>query len=83
MQHLIDTDVLNGLRERYSHIHPLIFHRSSERATSAGDLFDILDDFPDTYPVMWSEEQHSWVATDDLTQQKNFDISEIRGKNDS
>lgn len=62
----IDQQVVEKLKEKYKDIHPLIFHRSLERAKSAGDLFDILDTIPGDYPLMWSEEQHKWIVLDRL-----------------
>jgi hypothetical protein len=49
------------LRERYPHIHPLIFHRSVERAQTAVELFDILDSFMDEYPVYWDHSARCWT----------------------
>jgi len=73
---MIDENILDGLRARYSSIHPLIFHRSVEKASSPGDLFDILDLFPEKYPVIWSEEDHRWVTTNDLVQINKFDMEQ-------
>lgn len=38
-----ESDAVVKIKERYNQIHPLIVHRSMERAKSPGDLFDILD----------------------------------------
>lgn len=35
-----------------------------EKAKSNGDLFDILSNFPDTYPVRWDDVDHCWKQTD-------------------
>lgn len=69
---MIEESVLQGLREKYPNIHPLIFHRSKERAKSAGELFDILDAFPYEYPVVWNEESKRWVKTKDIYQAMTF-----------
>ncbi len=61
-------DVQKGIQERFSHIHPLIFARSLEKARSHVELFEILSDFPKVYPVVWCEQTRSWQATDDLLQ---------------
>jgi len=66
--------VVDGCKTRYKTLHPLIFHRSVEKAKSAADLFDILESFPATYPVVWSDEEHCWVATKDLIQVTKFDL---------
>jgi hypothetical protein len=55
------------LRERYLHIHPLIFHRSVERAGTAVELFDALDSFTDKYPICWDNITRCWLPIDDLT----------------
>lgn len=69
---IIDEDVLNGLRKRYSSVHPLIFHRSVEKARSAGDLFDILETIPVNYPIVWADEWRQWVMTDDIFQAQAY-----------
>ena len=66
---------IENLRERYAHIHPLIFHRSEEKAKSPGDLFDILDTIPD-YPIIWNEQEHRWVQIDDIFLKHNFKPNE-------
>jgi len=53
-----------ALRERYSGIHPLLFHRCLEKAKTNGELFDLLDSMPDEYPFVWDEESRKWVVTD-------------------
>lgn len=64
------------LRERYPHIHVLIFQRSLERATTLGHLFDILESFPDKFPVVWDFKQSRWVSTDDITQRERIESNE-------
>jgi len=71
---MIEEQVITKLRAKYANIHPLIFTRSVERAKSPGDLFDILEAIPQELPVVWSEEEHRWVTTDDLTQSKKFEV---------
>ena len=61
-----------ALKERYSHLHPLIFHRSLEKSNSDGELFDILDSVPEELPVVWDEEDRRWVHTTDILQGKNI-----------
>jgi hypothetical protein len=72
---MIPDNVLQGLRQRYPWIHPLIFHRSKERAKTAGELFDILDTLPTEYPIMWNEETKRWETTKDLFQSKKFPLN--------
>ena len=69
-----DPEVIKGLRDKYSDIHPLIFHRSLERSSCQGDLFDILESLPKIYPIVWDEDKHSWVHTSDILQSKIFDL---------
>lgn len=77
---MLDEKVVASLRNRYSNIHPLIFHRSTERAKTNGDLFDILDTIPDSYPIIWDEKLYRWVTTEDLLQSKDFSLSESKSK---
>lgn len=65
-------EVKEALRNRYSHIHPLIFFRSSEYAKTNGELFDILDSMPAEMPVIWDHDNRRWVE-DDLLQSKNLE----------
>jgi len=69
---MVTESIVEKLRERYPNIHPMIFHRSVERAKSDGDLFDILDSFPEKYPVVWCESTCRWVVTDDIYQTEEF-----------
>jgi hypothetical protein len=63
---MINDSVLDGFRKRYSHLHPLIFHRSVEKARDASVLFDILDSIPNKYPVVWDEKTRSWRHEEDV-----------------
>jgi hypothetical protein len=69
---MIPLETIENLKKQFSNLHPLIFHRSVERAKSVGELFDILDTFPHEYPVVWDENKRSWKVTKDLFQSKNF-----------
>lgn len=57
-------DVQRALCERYPQVHPLLFHRSMEKAVSHGELFDILESLPEEYPIVWDDKQRKWVSTD-------------------
>ncbi len=72
---MIDKKTIEQLRKKYNDIPPLIFHRSVERAESGGDLFDILDFFPEKYPVIWDEKVRKWSVTEDLTQVEKFQVN--------
>jgi hypothetical protein len=63
------NDVQIALRERYSKIHPLLFHRCVERTKSNGELFDMLESLPEEYPIVWDEESKSWISTNLLQEQ--------------
>lgn len=69
---MIEENVLIGLRNRYPDVHPLIFHRSVEKAKSGGELFDILETIPVNYPIIWSEEWRQWVTTGDIFQAQAY-----------
>jgi hypothetical protein len=71
---MIDSDIVNKMREKYNQVHPLIFSRSVERATSPGNLFDILESLPTELPVYWNMDSHRWATTDDLTQSAQFEF---------
>ncbi len=68
---MLRVDVVEGLRSHFN-VHPLLFHRSLEKATSQGDLFDILDTIPKECPMIWDDEQHRWVPSD-LLQAKEYE----------
>lgn len=64
---MIDESVIVKLKEKYCHVHPLIFHRSVEHSKSAGDLFDILYDLPEKLPILWDDISHRWITAEDPT----------------
>jgi hypothetical protein len=72
---MMDSETIDKMKKRYD-VHPLIFHRSVERAGNAGELFDILESIPADLPVVWDEDSHRWVITDDLAQASRFEIPE-------
>lgn len=59
-----ESSLLEGFRQRYKSIHPLIFWRSLEKAKTAGELFDILEGVPVRYPIVWSEEKRCWIESE-------------------
>jgi hypothetical protein len=65
-------EIQKALKERYSSIHPLLFHRSVERAKTDCELFDLLDGMP-MPPLIWDEKSREWRHTDDLLQRKTLD----------
>jgi hypothetical protein len=69
---MLDQIIIDKLRERYPNVHPLLFHRSVEKARSNGELFDIMDTVPDQYPLVWSEKDYRWVVSQDLFLSEEF-----------
>lgn len=68
---MIDNKILEGFKERYKDLNPLLFHRSVEKCHSPGDLFDILESIP-SFPVVWNDGEHRWEKIDlDIIDQKN------------
>jgi hypothetical protein len=78
MNHLGNEDAIENFRKRYYNLHPLIFHRSVERAGSLVELFEILETIPSKYPIAWNDNIRSWVKETDITAQKK--IKNIREK---
>lgn len=69
---MLDPMIIEKLREKYPDLHPLLFHRSVERAKSNGHLFDILSTIPDKFPLLWNEELSRWVVANDLFLKEDF-----------
>ena len=63
---LFDNPGIEPLRKRYAELHPLIFHRSVERAKNLSDLFDILEQIPKNMPISWDEAQRLWIQNSDI-----------------
>lgn len=59
----MDQAIVLSLKNRYSHLHPLVLSRSIERAIDESELFDILDTYPHTSPVSWDSNKRRWVKT--------------------
>ncbi len=66
------ADTVEALRARHPGLHPLIFRRSVERASGPGELFDILEGVPDSFPLVWDEAERRWVVTQDLFQVRDL-----------
>ena len=69
---MVNHSIAKHLKQRYNNIHPLIFQRSLDRAIDDADLFDILDSFPNKYPVVWNNNERRWTLTDDLFLKSSF-----------
>ena len=70
---MIAPNIIESLKNRYNHYHPLLFQRSVEFATSGGDLFDILDTVPKQRPIAWNADKRRWGVVQNLTQAKFAD----------
>jgi hypothetical protein len=69
---MLDEKIVENLKKQYSSLHPLLFHRSVERAKSNGDLFDIVDTVPDKYPLSWNEKENRWSTFTDIYLTEQF-----------
>ena len=69
---MLDSNIVQKLKERYSFLHPLLFHRSVEKAKSNSELFDILDTVPQEYPLMWCEKENRWITVENFFQNEEF-----------
>ena len=74
----IDEETASNLKKRYAHLHPLLVHRSIERAKNLIDLFEMLEQVPKKYPVVWSEEKRLWIKEADVMAKKQ--LKNIRKK---
>lgn len=65
---IIDPEdpILANFRSKYAHVHPLVLHRSVERASSVLDLFEILEALPKEPPFSWDDSCRAWVRDDDI-----------------
>lgn len=62
---MISEDLVNAFRNKYKHVHPLVFHRSVEKAKDANNLFDILEDIPEV-PFFWDDFHKKWTRDFDF-----------------
>lgn len=75
---MLDANVVAKLKERYPNLHPMIFHRSVERARSLGHLFDILETVPEGFPLVWTDsDEGRWSICTDIYQSHEF-FEELR-----
>lgn len=63
---MINEDAVRKLKDRYSDVHPLVFHRSASYAKTPGELFDILESIPKTYPIIWDGKKRTWTTIEDV-----------------
>jgi hypothetical protein len=53
-------------------MHPLLFHRSIEKTITNGELFDLLEGMPKTYPIVWDDRTRTWTHTIDFLQESQL-----------
>lgn len=60
-----DSEVVQGIRQRYNSLSPLLVSRSIDRAKDEVELFDILESFPSNgKSVTWDDVSRRWIETD-------------------
>jgi len=62
----IDEMTLANFRKRYAEVHPLVFQRSLEKASSTLEFFEILQSVPADTPFSWDESKRSWARNEDI-----------------
>jgi len=78
---MIEKKVIEGLRKRFP-VHPLVFQRSVEYASSPGELFDILDTTPEC-PFTWDEKERRWIHITDVSMSsKLMKLNKRKKRND-
>lgn len=65
------NEIQEALRKKYSDVHPLIFQKMLEKSKTNGELFDMLESLPKSYPIVWDENEKNWVSTSVLESMKN------------
>lgn len=66
MKFKIEDSALENFRSKYAHIHPLVFQRSLEKASSSLQLFEILEGVPSDVPYSWDESKTAWSRDEDV-----------------
>lgn len=79
---IIDPEdpILANFRSKYAHVHPLVLHRSVERASSTLNLFEILEGVPKEGPFSWDDSKRMWVRDEDVTARESLKSIRKRGK---
>ena len=72
---MINDQTINCFLSRYTNIHPLIIYRTLDKVSTAGEMFDILEEFPKEYPVSWDSNLKRWVNVDDVILEDSFDTT--------
>lgn len=61
-----DERTIANFRSKYCEVHPLVFQRSLERASSELELFEILEGLPRNAPFSWDDQKRAWVPNADI-----------------
>lgn len=70
---IFEPEFINSLRKRYSHLNPLLFQRSVEKAKNKVELFEILEDIPEL-PFSWNKKKRKWTKEKDLFLSKKIKL---------
>jgi len=62
----LDEDAIKSFKKEYDFLHPLIFHRSLEKADNSNELFEILESIPKSYPFFWDDSKKKWIRSSDF-----------------
>jgi hypothetical protein len=73
-----DIELLKKLKERYDHVDPIVFLKTVGLVETPGELFDVLEDIPKDYPIVWNPDTKKWVKTIDLY---CYDLERMLGDN--
>lgn len=65
----MNYQIFEGVRQKFSHINPLVVHRSCEHAQTPGELFDILDTLPPP-PFIWDSKIRRWRTVNNMIDPK-------------
>jgi hypothetical protein len=59
-------EIVNKLRDKYVHIHAVLFQRILEKAKDEYELFDILDTIPNSLPLVFDGHNRRLVTPQDI-----------------
>jgi len=71
---MISPEIINSIKEQFPDIHPLLFHRTVERAENAAHLYTLLLEVPTEFPIIWNEERYVWEHDPDIFLSSRFKV---------
>lgn len=79
---IIDPEdpVIANFQATYPEMHPLVMHRSLEKASSMVNLFEILAAVPNEGAFSWDDAKRSWVRDGDVMAVDLLKSTRKRGK---